>query len=133
MQLKLYRSSSRPPDDVPTNKGYKNVTNLLRLLSHKGVESETFDTDTLPTDDLLTAYNDAVIPSVRRKFGIRRVFGSRRKSGSFFGREVPALLVYEDEGEVPVDVYPHELGQGKIRTIESYLYDLQTELLLGNR
>jgi hypothetical protein len=112
MLLKLYQSSAQAPEDVPANKGYRNVANLLRLLSRRGIESETIDIVRLSPDDLLKAYNDAVAPSVRKKFGIRRVFGSRRRSGSFFGREVPALLVYEEEDrETPGDVYPQELGR----------------------
>jgi hypothetical protein len=64
-----------------------------------------------------------VFPSVIKKFGIRRVFGSRRRSGWLFGREVPALLVYEEEGEDPVDVYPHD-ELGIIKTTKQYLENM---------
>lgn len=51
----------------------------------------------------------AVTPAVVRhskQYSVRRAFGTRRKGGSFFAREVPVLLVLA-EGNVVVDVYPH--------------------------
>jgi hypothetical protein len=39
---------------------------------------------------------------------VSRVFGSGRQSGvDWFGKEVPALLVYESEGGKLVDIRPH--------------------------
>ncbi|MFC2012627.1 hypothetical protein ACFLVU_05805 [Chloroflexota bacterium] len=133
MILKLYHSGTHQPPDVPANKGLPNVTNLLKLLQRKGIDSQIIDIDSLSDEEALKAYSDAVVPSVFKKFGIRRVFGSRRRSGVLFGREIPALLVYDDDQEYPSDVYPHDEGQGKIVTIEGFLYNLQTELLLKTR
>ena len=64
--------------------------------------------------------------NVPRKFGIRRVFGTRRRSGCFFGREVPALLVYEDSGSHPIDVYPQQ-RLGRTITINEFLKGFLTD------
>ena len=132
MILKLYYSTKHQPLDAPANEGFHEVTNLLWLLEKKGVNHEIIDTDSLSEEEMQEAYLAAVVPSVFKKFGIRRVFGSRRRSGWLFGRGAPALLVYEEGEEYPSDVYPHDMGQGKVRTIRSFLYDLQTSLLTGS-
>jgi hypothetical protein len=131
MILRLYHSNKTLPADIPANKGFDNVPNLLRLLARKEIASEIIDVDLLPDEEVQRAYARAVVPSVSRRFGIRRVFGSRRKSGQFFGRQVPALLVYEDDADNPSDVYPRDDWQSKMTTIEEYLYDMQTEMMLG--
>ncbi|MFC2003438.1 hypothetical protein ACFLV4_05800 [Chloroflexota bacterium] len=105
--------------------------NLLWLLEKRGITNEIIDTDSLSEGQIQKAYLDAVVPSVFKKFGIRRVFGSRRRSGWLFGRGVPALLVYEEGEQYPSDVYPHDEGQGKVKTIREFLYDLQTNFLAG--
>ena len=73
MQLKLYWSTKHKLIDVPFNKQFYEVTNLLQQLKKKGISSEVIDTDSLSDDALYTAYQSAVVPSVHRKFGIRRV------------------------------------------------------------
>ena len=89
------------------------------------IKSQRVDTAKLSDEELYEVYMQAVIPSVRKKFGIRRVFGSRKRSGYLFGKGVPALLVYDHEGEYPVDVYPHK-EVGRIITIEEFLQELLT-------
>ncbi len=131
MILKLYRSTLTRPADVFANKGIDNAANLLKLLARKGIVSEIIDVDSLAEGEVQKVYADAVVPSVSKRLGIRRVFGSRRRSGQFFGKEVPALLVYEEGKEYPDDVYPHDDWQSKLTTIEEYLYDMQTKIMLG--
>ena len=131
MILKLYHSTKHPPLDVPPNKSVNEVLNLLGLLQKKGVSNEIIDTDSLSEEEIQKVYLAAVVPSVFKKFGIRRVFGSRRRSGWLFGREVPALLVYEEGEQYPADVYPRDEGRGRVKTIREFLYGLQTKLLLG--
>ncbi len=63
-------------------------------------------------------YINACMPSVFKKYAIRKVFGTNRNSGVFFGKQVPALLVYEDNQMVPIDVYPHEKGKREIEIVE---------------
>ena len=131
MILRLYQSTKHRLLDIPCNKDFDNVENLLKLLSRKGITVEIINMDSLSEADTLKAYSDAVMPSVSKKFGIRRVFGSRRRSGWLFGKGVPALLVYKEDEGYPIDVYPHDEGQGRIRTVKEFLFDLQTQLLLG--
>ena len=131
MILRLYQSTKHRLLDIPCNKDFDNVENLLKLLSRKGITVEIINMDSLSEADTLKAYSDAVMPSVSKKFGIRRVFGSRRRSGWLFGKGVPALLVYEEDEGYPIDVYPHDEGQDRIRTVKEFLFDLQTQLLLG--
>lgn len=131
MQLRLYYSANHQLLDVPSNKNFPEVMNLLRLLKPRGISNEIIDTDLLSEEEIHRAYTDAVVPSVFKKFGIRRVFGSRRRSGWFFGKGVPALLVYEEGQRYPSDVYPHDEGQGRVKTIREFLYDLQTSLFSG--
>ena len=41
-------------------------------------------------------------------------------SGVFFGREQPALLVYQNGSEEPVDIFPH-VTKGRRVSIEEFL------------
>jgi len=78
------------------------------------------------SDELLYgAYSRAIMPSVFNRFKVRRVFGTRKRSGVFFGRQAPALLVYEDESQYPIDLYP-KIGEGKRESIEEFLQNLLT-------
>ena len=61
----------------------------------------------------------AVRPSVSKRYRVRRVFGTNKYSGQYFGGAVPALVVLENGR--PVDVYPHEEQDGTIVTIRDYL------------
>jgi hypothetical protein len=81
------------------------------------------DTAKMTETELTHAYCEAILPSVFNKYQIRKVFGTNRKSGIFFGREQPALLV---EG-TSRDIYPHMIN-GKTVTIESFLEKLKVEL-----
>ena len=129
MKLKLYWSTKHELADVPSNKQFYEVMNLLKQLQKKGITSNIIDTASLPDSEIHRVYQDAVVPSVHQKFGIRRVFGSRRRSGCFFGKEIPAILAYEEGEQYPHHVYPHEEGQGQVRTIYEYLQDVMTGLL----
>jgi hypothetical protein len=80
-------------------------------------------------DEQLELWRDqATAASVWRHQAIRQTFGSRGRGGlPFFGRQVPALLVYEGEETIPVAVYPHSETRGDTRTdftIEGYLKGL---------
>lgn len=94
---------------------------LLQLKQEQGIESEVIDVTRWSGAELERAYESAVIPSVWNRYRIRKVFGTNSSSASFFGRGVPALLVYE--GERPVHVFPHE-ELGEVVTICDYLQQL---------
>ena len=48
-------------------------------------------------------------------------------SGVFFGREQPALLVYQNGSEEPYDIFPH-MTKGRMVSIDQFLEDITTKL-----
>lgn len=124
MRLKLYHSTEGQPFGDRANQGFSEAMELLAVLEQQGVTCERVDTSRLSDGEIYEAYATAWMPSVSRKLGIRRIFGTRRRSGCFFGRGVPALLVYGGDGNHPIDVYPHE-ELGRIVTIQEFLQKLK--------
>ncbi len=124
MKLRLYLSTNEKvfPSDR-ANQGFDEALELLAFLKDKGLDYERIDTSQLSDKEIQEAYMEAIYPSVRRKFGIRRIFGSRRRSGCFFGKGVPALFVYGDDSRHPIDVYPHE-ELGHVITVQEFLESL---------
>ena len=121
MKLVYLYSESKRALKVPANKGIERVPYLLRRLVEKGIIVEWINVDELSEDEVEKYYLDAIKAAVYRKYRIRRIFGTKRHSGVFFGRGVPALLVYE--GDEVVDVYPHE-NIFRIKTIFNFLNDI---------
>ena len=100
------------------------VTTLLEKLQKEGKLSyKTIETFEIGDSELGTHYVKAIMPSVWNKYKVRTVFGTNRKSGCFFGKEQPALLV---EGDI-WEIYPHE-KEGKKITIEKFLSGLAKTL-----
>lgn len=108
------------------------VRSALRRLRAQGVESEEIDTSSMSGEELEAWRDRATATAVFRHQTIRQAFGSRRQGGlPYFGKQVPALLVYESGERVPVAVYPHSETRGDTRTdftIEGYLDDLVRSL-----
>ncbi len=121
MEIKLYYD----PDSVqgrPVNDGLheEGVERLLVRVKEAGVAYSVVDVSDLPRQELEDIYTrQAVVPSVRKRYGIRRIFGTNKYPGAFFGKGVPALVVLEDGR--PQDVYPHEGEGGRIVTIKDYV------------
>ena len=125
MRLKLYCSSEHiPHTSFPGNRYFYNVMYMLWLLSKRGITTEIIDTVSLTAQELHEAYSGAILPSISKKHAIRRIFGSKARSGFRFGKEVPALLVYGDGEQHPVDVYPHQETQWDIAIIYEFLRHL---------
>ena len=123
LKLILYYSSDHKPLEDPANRGLSEVDRLWEKLP-KNINKEKIDTNNMDEEELGKIYSKSCYPSVfTKKYKIRQVFGSRKRSGCFFCREVPALLVYKDI-EYPIDVYPHEEKGGKIITIKEFLEKL---------
>lgn len=123
LKLTLYYSSEREPIRDPANRGFNEVDRLWEKLS-KNINKEKIDTKDMDEEELGKIYSRSWYPSVfTKKYKIRQVFGSRKRSGCYFAKEVPALFVYEDI-EFPVDVYPHEGKGGEIVTIKEFLEKL---------
>jgi hypothetical protein len=74
----------------------------------------------LSDDEVQPAYLRAITPSVKRKYPIRQVFGSRQYSASLFARGVPALVVQSASGTMAEDVFPHKESE-RIVTIHEAL------------
>ena len=113
--------------DVPENEGLyeAGVEPMLHRIREAGATYAVVDVSGFSRQQLEDAYvSRAVPPSVRRQYGVKRVFGTNKYAGSRFGRGVPALVVLEDGR--PVDVYPHE-KEGRIVTIHDYVKHLAGE------
>ncbi len=120
MKVELYCH----PDNVqdwPENEGLygQQPERLLVRVREAGVEYAVIDVSGLSREALEDIYTRlAVVPSVRKRYGIRRIFGTNKCPGAFFGKSVPALVVLENGR--PEDVYPHE-ERGRIVTIKDYI------------
>ncbi len=121
MRMKLYyRAGNKLDARVSKDFQVEEIRAMLEQLTTRGVRFEIVETSTLPDEALMEAYLEAVKSAVWRKYRVRQVFGSQRHPGRLFGKEVPALVVYERENHAPSDVYPHEEG-GRIVTIREFL------------
>ncbi len=109
---------SRQPKDV-----WKTKLQLLgRIEEEKNIVCEIIDTRELSNEEREAVYFDEVTPwSVRKTRGVRAKFIGPRRSGEFFGREVPALLVFEDD--TLMEVYPRREGARQVK-IEDFLSKL---------
>ena len=125
MRLRLYYARGSEIDD-PANTGLEEALEFLPRLEAKGISVEIVDSSKLSREELREAYFEASQPAVVKHFGVRLVFGSRRRGGGpFFGKEIPALLVYEEGAKYPSDVYPHQKpGGGPVVTIKDFLSTL---------
>lgn len=129
MKLKLVHHSQAGPIASPDNEGFdlREIRALLQRLEELGVPSEIVDTMTKSDEERTDLYLEAILPTALKKYRVRQVFGSKRHAGFLFGREVPALLVYEPGKQYPVDVYPHRSGSCTV-AIRAFLEDLVNTL-----
>lgn len=108
------------------------IRSTLGRLAGKRVECEVIDTHGMADEQLDDWREQAAVAAVWRHQAIRQAFGSRRVGRlPRFGKEVPAVLVYERGERVPVAVYPHSETRGDTRTdftIDGYLQDLMESL-----
>lgn len=129
MNLKLIHHSQTLPLNLPSNEGFdlNEIKSFLQQLENLGVSWEAIETSTMSGEELSNLYIEAIGPAVYKKYHVRQVFGSKRHSGFLFGKQVPALLVYEPGEEYPSDVYPHRAGN-RIVTIRTFLENLLKKL-----
>jgi hypothetical protein len=121
MKLVYYFSSKRQPIAIDRNEGVDDAPKLLKRLDAKGHRVEMKDTAGMTEQQRNKAYISSIVPAVYRHYELRKMFGSNRISGCFFGAEVPALLV--TDGDSVGDTYPHRKGD-RIFTIHSFLREL---------
>jgi len=120
--LKLIHHSQTPPIASPDNEGFdlREIRTILERLEKLGVSSEIVDTMTTSDEERTDLYLEATLPTARKKYQVRQVYGSKRHAGYLFGKEVPALLVYEPGKPYPVDVYPHR-SRGRTIPMRAFL------------
>ena len=125
MYIELYFDPTCQIFAGPVNEGFSEALHLMEELRRKGIEVEIRDTGKMSEEERQKAYWKVIGPTVRKKYSVRQVFGSRRRGGGpHFGKEVPALLVYREKGDqYPEDVYPHQ-KEGKILTIKEFVEQL---------
>jgi hypothetical protein len=123
MKLSYFSSSdeARKPFVGERNEGIEAVPELLKRLQARGAEVEFIDTAHLNEKARIESYTRVALPAVYRHYEVKRMLGSNRHSGCFFGAEVPALLVRDDD--TVGDTYPHRKGD-RIFTIHSFLANL---------
>ena len=106
------------------------IQKQLTEIQARGIKCELLDTKDMPEEKLEHWRIEATKVAVKHHQQIRQVFGSKRIGGlPHFGKQEPALLVYEEGESVPVAVYPHGEERGEEYTdfsIEGFLEELVT-------
>lgn len=117
----LYMSSK----EANTRSDLNKIKQLLdKLKNSKKLDYKITDTAKMTPEECDHAYAETILPSVFNKYQVRKVFGTNRHSGVFFGKEQPALLLKGDMWEV----YPH-IKNGKTISIEKFLGSLTKALV----
>jgi hypothetical protein len=108
--------------DIPANRGY-NPEVVRTHLEQLAAEGHMVTSEPVADNERKNAYFAAASQAGRLGIQVSRVFGTRRHSGvDCFGKEVPALLVYDYEGGKLVDIYPHSHKHDSVaETIVGYL------------
>lgn len=114
--LELYYDSTVEPFENPRF-DFAEVIKLLRLAMTSGITVRIVDTAGWDRELLIEYYKQIV--GKRRGYG--DIFGTRKKKGWFFGREVPALVVLYERGQP--ELYPSRKGDSII-TISDFLQKL---------
>ena len=118
---------------VPWNADVEAIRAQLIELKARGVEFQIHNLNQMPRAGLEHWKNEAYAASMYHHQQIRQHFGARSEGERLpnFGKEVPALLVYDKEERVPIAVYPHSEGRGPTQkdfSIEAFLEDLAKTL-----
>ncbi|MYE46988.1 MAG: hypothetical protein F4X25_09675 [Chloroflexi bacterium] len=119
-EFEVYYTTGEVQAGDPANAGISpgDLPRLERQVRETGVAYRVVEG--LTEQEREEAYvSRAVRPSVSKRYRVRRIFGTNKYSGQYFGGAVPALVVLENGR--PVDVYPHEEQDGTIVTIRDYL------------
>jgi hypothetical protein len=102
------------------NRGIEAVPSLLEQLERFGARVRRIDLSLLTTEQRFHEYAKATIPAVHKKYEVKRIFGTNRRSACWFGQQVPALVVKETVDTVG-DTYPHRGSGNTVVTIHQFL------------
>jgi hypothetical protein len=113
-----YFTSQERPFNSESNSGISEATALIKELAD---EHNIQIIDTTSWDDELRfkAYSDVITVAVIKQSAIRRIYGTNRHPGVNFGKQVPSLLIFDNDGH-PIDAYPREV-KGEVITILNFL------------
>jgi len=114
---------------VPWNADIEAIRVQLIELKSRGIEFHPHDLNRVPHVEVEHWKNEAYAASMYHHQQIRGHFGTPSEGELLpsFGREVPALLVYDEGERVPTAVYPHSEERGRTQkdfSIEAFLDDL---------
>ena len=116
----------------PWSVDVQRMKDYLARLGKKGLTCESIDTKDMSEEELKRWREKAQSVAMRYKQQMSQHFGSRRRGGfPYFGKQVPALLVYEEGKKVATAVYPHSEKRGQKRidySIEDFLKELTDSL-----
>jgi len=129
--LEYYMSSKTAPLKIPCNEGIEAVPKLLQRLTMLGIPCKIVDTCQMSEKERGEIYNSVIVVSVKDSFRRREIFRGKHGKSNFFGREVPALVVYDDENKRKIiDVLPKKMGD-RIITIKQSLEKFIEEAMKG--
>jgi len=112
----------------PWSVDIRTIRDYLTGLSDMGVRCELIDTKDMPEEEMKRWREEARIAARWRHQQVRRPFGRGLLD---FGKQVPALLVYEEGERVAIAAYPHSEKRDEKRTdfsIEDFLKELTNSL-----
>jgi Asp-tRNA(Asn)/Glu-tRNA(Gln) amidotransferase A subunit family amidase len=111
-------------DREEANAGLEEVPGLLEEARRQGIDVEEVDLSKQDEEKRRALYEQAAAAAEKSRCKIHKLFGFRRRGyGRYFGREVPALLVYRGEERIPAEVYPCR-RRGRVMSIRDFLEGL---------
>jgi len=102
------------------NNGLEAIPTLLWEFERRGVKVRRIDLAAWSTEQRFAEYTNATIPAIYKKYEVKRIFGTNRRSACWFGLQVPALVVKESDDAVG-DTYPHRGSGNTVVTIYQFL------------
>jgi hypothetical protein len=102
MKCFLFCNRQKPADrGFPRNNGIDDVMVQPKAFRYDGCPLQLVDTAPMTQHDRRLAYiAKAMWPAATRHYEVKAMFGIGTYGGTFFGTDVPALVIESDSGEV---------------------------------